>query len=452
MNSESLDDSLRPYLPIFMDLLLESPIKRHEQLIPHEEVTSELAENTLLTWSGVGLFHSYFGIGPFPQTGMITLMTEPKKYKAAVNLLQRLLYCSKFTIERVRAVATRLLNRIIEEKNNGALIVGQVMKSIFYNPESNTKILTVEKQQKFLEVLLKGLKHDEKSAIILNNLYAIRKEMTRIDNVSLHIVTSISKCTKESINLSQVWKKIKPPKQIRTNVFRVIPNWKQMTYKGLGLKNGFTGTVIGIVSVGSSFLIHSVEAINDPLSRLLPAVMLYLKYLKQIDGPLWKRVQEPGLASMMYLVTRPYEGLLELRLENSSNVVDAFKEVKSVIEEHFRDCSWNDNMLQTAKGSLISSLIKSVGTIDSMIMEGLFMSFSHVPSNYNEFLVKQIRTVTKKELDYVGEKYISKLFSPLARTGIVCHLDEVQNIVNGFGAMGIKLEGVSCLKESILNT
>ena len=59
--------------------------------------------------------------------------------------------------------------------------------------------------------------------------------------------------------------------------------------------------------------------------------------------------------------------------------------------------------------------------------------------------------VTKDDLTKIGQKYMTKLFSSKAKTGIVCHPDKVKEVTEGFAGMGVTLSGASGLDDSILN-
>lgn len=453
MNTEGLDNALRPYLLLFMELLLESPIQRGDSLIPYEEVVSALERDTISTNSGVGFdSNSSFKCGPYSHVAMVTMQIEPKKYETIVELITNILKFTVFTAERVRVIASKMHNGIAQVKRKGNFIAADILKAIFYSPKSNVRNSTILKQQKFLAALLKNLEDPDQRKTVLNDLNTIRDFIIRRENLSLHIAANISEHVKQSTNLSKAWTKFSPEEvQLFKNELRVIPDWREMNYKGFGLKNGVNGTVIGMGSVESAFLFHAVEALNNFLSPDLPALMVYLQYLTQLEGPLWKQIRGQGLAYGYTIAPKPNEGLLLLSLYRASNVVAAFKETKRIIETQLQDGSWDESLLESAKSSLIYEIIERERSIGNLVSQGMLFSYKQVPSNYNQMLVKQVNKVTLAQLADVGEKYMSKLFSEIAKTGVVCHPDKVKEVTEGFASMNITLDGVSCLDESILN-
>lgn len=452
MNSEGLSPALRPYLLLFMKLLLESPVQRGESLIPYEEVVFALEKDTISKTSGIGLeSDESLKCGPNSHVAMVTLQVEPKKYKTIVNWIIDILKFSKFTAERVRVIASKMHNRLSEVKGNAMSMIENTLNFILYSQESNVGISTVFRHQKFLTALLKKLDDPDELATILSDLNAIRDFLTKADNLSIHIATNISDDIKKRVNLSKVWGRISSAENGDfKNALKVIPEWKHMN-KGFDLKDGSRGTVIGMGSVENAIMFHVVESINDYNSPDLPALMLHLQYFSQFEGPLWKKIRGQGLAYSSQILSKPSEGLILFRLFRSVNVMAGFKEVKNIVETHLQDRSWDENLLESARNSLIYKVVQNEISIGGLVSQGLSFSYRKVPSNYNHMLVEKINRITKQQLNHVGEKYISKLFSTAARTAIVCHPDKVKEIMEGFASMNIILSGASSSDESILN-
>lgn len=458
MNSEGLNPALRPYLHLFIKLVLESPAIREEKRIPYEEVVFALERDTIRITSGIGLeSNSSYTCGPYSHAAMLTMQIETKKYETVANWIIDLLRFSIITADRVRVVASKMLNGISEVKRNAALMAADIMKFILYSEDSNVRASSVLKTQKFLTALLKRLGKPDQKKSILFDINAVRNFLIKRENLSLHIATNISEHAKKSVNLSKVWGRIclVDDENINNELrLRVTPDWKEINYEGLSLRDGVSGTVVGMGSVDTTIMIHSVESINDHLSPDLPALMLYLQYFTQMEGPLWKQIRGQGLAYSTFILPQPHEGLLSFILFRSSNVVAAYKEARSIIKTRLESCScsWDENLLASARSSLIFQVIKREQSVGKLVSQGLSFSYQNVTKCYNWILVEQINKVTKLEMAAVGAKYISKLFSAEARTAIVCHPDKVKEITEGFAALNISLSPASCLEESILNS
>lgn len=91
------------------------------------------------------------------------------------------------------------------------------------------------------------------------------------------------------------------------------------------------GTVVGLGCTESSYLHHAVASIKDFEDPSYPALLLFLQYLTQLEGPLWRQIRGQGFAYSYDAVPRPNEGLLYFTLFKSSNVVAAYKEAQLII-------------------------------------------------------------------------------------------------------------------------
>ena len=75
MDSSEVDGSLRGYLPLLMDCLMESPIDRDGVLVPYQDVVAQLEEDTIEAATKFGLENnSRFHCGPFSHT--VSLMLQ----------------------------------------------------------------------------------------------------------------------------------------------------------------------------------------------------------------------------------------------------------------------------------------------------------------------------------------------------------------------------------------
>lgn len=55
MDTTDISPEERPYLPLLLEAIFESPIDRNGQLVPHEEVVAELSDDTVSTCGNIGL-------------------------------------------------------------------------------------------------------------------------------------------------------------------------------------------------------------------------------------------------------------------------------------------------------------------------------------------------------------------------------------------------------------
>lgn len=86
LNTHSVPKELRPYLLMLLDLIIESPIRHGDTVIPYEEVVTALEKDTIAMGTRLGLeSNSVFSCGPFSHTASLMIQVETKKYEKGVN-------------------------------------------------------------------------------------------------------------------------------------------------------------------------------------------------------------------------------------------------------------------------------------------------------------------------------------------------------------------------------
>lgn len=196
------------------------------------------------------------------------------------------------------------------------------------------------------------------------------------------------------------------------------------------------GTIVGLGCIESAFLYHATPSISSFTDPDLPALMLFLQYLTQLEGPLWRQIRGQGFAYGYNLMPRPNEGLLYFTLYRATNVVAAYKETAAIVEAQLRpNAVWDETLLASAKSSLIFEIIEREKSVGNLVVQALLGSFKQVPVGYNQELVRQVNRVEVEDLQRVGAAYVAKLFGGdgVARTAIVCHPDKTADVAEAFG-------------------
>jgi Zn-dependent M16 (insulinase) family peptidase len=180
--------------------------------------------------------------------------------------------------------------------------------------------------------------------------------------------------------------------------------------------------------------------------------MLYLQYLSQLEGPMWKKIRKSSYG--YNVMPRPNEGLIVFTLYKATNMHEAFKDAKQIVETQVAEGSEFDvTLLESAKSSLIFEIIEREKTVGDLVQQAMLNSFKGVQKDYNKNLVDQIATITIDDLRRVGEKYLKSMFTPgSAKLAIVCHPEKVDAVKGQFEEFGHKLMESSSLESSILNS
>ncbi|XP_049294284.1 uncharacterized protein C05D11.1-like [Anopheles funestus] len=454
MNTEPLSVELRSYLVLLLELLTESPIRRGDTLIPYEEVVSTLESNTVETMTDLGFSSSSrFSVGAYSSTATLYMQVVREKYTTGIELITELLHKTEFTAERIKVCATKLINEVAQAKREGNSIAKDILKAMCYRKESNVRISSLLKQSKFLTSLLEMLEKPESANTVIENLNKTRAIITQPENIAIHMAADWNVMKDLGIDLIAPWKRLVQPIQTQnlTQRFTNMQDWEHMEKNNDALKP-YTGVIVGLGSVESAFLFRTCQGITDFNDADLVPLLLFLQYMTQLEGPLWKQIRGQGFAYGYNIVPRPNEGMLYFTLYRASNVVAAYQEAVSIMEKQVTETAeWDATLLESARSSLIFEIIARENSIEKVVNTSMLASFKGVPVGYNQSLVCQVGKVTKDDLQRVGNRYVRNLFSTTDTcTAIVCHPDKASDIASAFKNLGIQLKVETNLEESVL--
>lgn len=449
-DTSNVPNDLRKYLILFLDLVLESPVQTKDELLPYEAVVSALEQDLISYETSLGLQStSRFGCGPFSSSATFHMQVEVKKFEIAIGWMTHLLFNSVFTPERVHIVASKLVNDIATEKRNGSNMAREISKALFYKADTNVKQNSVLVQHSFLTEVLEGLKDPKVCKKIIANLNKLRDFF--IPSLTIHLAANFERIKDIKVPLTSLVEKIQEYKVKTVDKLPVTFDSKQLNLDG-NLEKEFTGTIVGIGCVESGFLFSTSKGITDFMDPDLSAVLLYLQYLSQLEGPMWKKIRKNSYGYSV--IPKPNEGVIVFSLYRATNIYEAYKDAKTIMEAQLEDGSeFEATLLESARSSLIFEVIEREKTVGDLVMQAMLNSFKGVAIDYNKMLVDQIVTVTVDDLRRVGKKYFSTMFQAgPSKVVIVCHPDKVEPIKSQFDEFGHNLKQSLSLEASILNS
>lgn len=445
-----LSIELRSHLLLFLDLILESPVQTADGLLPYEAVVSALEQDMISYETSLGLQStSRFGCGPFSNSVTFHMQVEVRKFAVAIEWMTHLLFNSVFTQERVHIVASKLVNDIATEKRNGYNMAREISKAVFYKKDTNVQQNSVLAQHTFLTELVEGLKDAAKCQQTLAKLNELRNLL--IPSITVHVAANFEKVKDLTTPLTALVEKVKGLSTPAVNHLPVTFD-SQLLNKDGNLEKEFTGTIVGIGCVESGFLFSSSPGITDFMDSDLSPILLYLQYLSQLEGPMWKKIRKNSYG--YNVIPKPNEGIIQFSLYRATNIYEAYKDAKTIIEAQLEDGSvFDETLLESAKSSLIFEIIEREKTVGDLVQQAMLNSFKGVAIDYNKHLVDQVSTVTIADLRRVGAKYFTTMYQPgPSKVVVVCHPDKVESIKAQFEEFGHNLKQSSSLEASILSS
>ncbi|XP_039278670.1 uncharacterized protein C05D11.1 [Nilaparvata lugens] len=455
LDCSSLSKSDRLYLPLVFEMLAESPVLRDGAVVSHEQVVAELENDTVSLASHVGFEGgTRFECGPYSQTAFLSLQVEPEKYVKGIQWLRELLYQLVISEERISIIAQKLINDASQVKRKGNLLVKELMKGLVYNDSSNHYAVSVLRQEAFLNSIVKRLSTADGAAAVKKEIGAVLKTITNPDHVVVHVACDLDKLAAKVKEPISHWKQLFPEgvKPIK-NKLKVIAEWQMMQPQSQK-ETEDESCVVGVGAVKSGFYCHTVPAITDFEDPELAPLLVFLQYLTQLEGPLWRKLRGQGLTYHYNMLPRPNEGLLYLTFYRATDVVRSYKEAAIVIKELLdeNESKWDKAMFEAAKASLIFEIIDREATVADLISQSQLSYFKKVNSEYNRNIVNQISKVSLKDMEGIGKKYIEALLTPSkSKVTIVSDPGNLKEIKEAFAGFGKPLKVYETLEKSFLN-
>jgi Zn-dependent M16 (insulinase) family peptidase len=213
------------------------------------------------------------------------------------------------------------------------------------------------------------------------------------------------------------------------------------------------GSIAGVGTVESNFLQQTVESIKSFSDPDLPALLVILQYLTQLEGPMWRQIRGMGLSYHYNISLQVSEGLMYFVLFKSTHVLAAYKEAQNIVEKHINgEEKWDEALLESSRSSLIFELIERVRSVSGVVVESMLNYFRGVDKDYSQNFLKQVAAVTVEDLQRVAPIHLKPLFDvSKSRCAVCCHPSKVQEVVQGFKELNRDLTLVNLEENNFLS-
>ncbi|KAG7174925.1 Peptidase M16 inactive domain and insulinase-containing protein [Homarus americanus] len=383
LDTSAVPAPLRPYLSLLLDLLFESPVVRGNSLIPYEEVVQELAADTLSreTVLGLSLHSRKFSCASYCTNAAVILKTEMSKYEKGVQWMHDILFKSRFTTQRVKVKANKLVNSIGESKRSGPTLLQLMFHGVAFRNDSNQNQQNILRQEKFLNYILNRLNTEEEK--VLGELEQVRSAIVHKDRITIHMATDVEKLSTLGDPLAPWLNFVSKKETPKERLLNIIPDSELLSHENLG---NITGFLTGVGSVESAYLLQSTSCVTEHRDWDVPAILTAIQYLTQLEGPMWREIRGQGLAYSYSINLNPTQGLLILKLARAAQLTGAYREAQDILNSHINGTApWDLNLLESARSSLIFEIIEREAVISDVVQQSLLAYFRRVPHSYNKY-------------------------------------------------------------------
>lgn len=416
--------------------MTNSPIQTDDDLIPLSQLSLAMEENLVSSNISIGLEGLNNGsFSPFSNHFRVSIQVQIQLYQQGVIWLRNLLYRTIFTPERIKVCTLKLLNKVCEARRNEKLVCRQLLDALFFEKSSNICLNSVVRQRKYLTLVLENINETEQADEIVTKLNLLREMLINPDNkVSLHIATDWSKLSALGANFNNTWLDTFPLLDDNDEKKRleVVPDYIYLDPYTFDTESNHHGVIVGRRSAKSTWLYQGVNCINSYREINLPALTVFLQYLTQPEGVIWRSLRGRGFAYTYSMDLLPNEGLLKLSIGEANNIVAAYREMKAVIETQLSEnVDWNMSLVESAKSTAIYNAVNTEGTITDLADQSILAAYANIPYDQNKVFIKKLQKVTIEQLNDVGQKYLTALFTDQVRTSCVCPVQQVEEIQQG---------------------
>ncbi|KAF9586373.1 hypothetical protein BGW38_006117 [Lunasporangiospora selenospora] len=431
--STDLPARLRPYLDIyfssFFSLPLVDPATGKETHF--EDVVKQLDKDTISHGCGVGVSQM------FRQLALVVLKTERSKYEEGIAWLRKMTWNTRFDVDRLKVIATKLLNDIPQEKRDGSRMSKSCMSFLTYDhDDSNIAALGILKQAKFLPAVIKQLEQEPET--VVKALNELREILTRPANIHIQVQGNILKQNKPKT----AWIENFGGSDKESSTLAPIPYSSQVWSK-IGKNPGNAGYVINMPSIESSFATHVTHGPKDFMDPDYAALLVLTECLDTLEGPFWKQLRGSGAVYGANLRSDVEAGFLSFTIYRSPDALRAFNLANKIVEDYATGKSvFTKQELEGAKASIVYRIVRKEETISGAATEAFVNQvLKKVSSDYNKEFLARVQAVTHEQLQHVMDKYLIKVFKPdTSVTVVTSATTKVKDISEGFKKIGFQLE------------
>ncbi|KAI8973781.1 Metalloenzyme, LuxS/M16 peptidase-like protein [Mycotypha africana] len=385
LSSSSIPSHLLPYTRLFLKAIFSLPIQINGELISYEDVVKGLSEDTIEYDASLG---TSFG---FKELVVFTIKAESKKYEKAIEWLHNIIWNTQFAAERIKIVATQILNDIPQAKREGHNMANACLSALQIDPKKSVNgVRNILFQNAFLQDMLKRLEKDSQS--VINDLNEYRSKLCMPKNIRIHVTGDI-------LDLPSPRKAFEGfANNVKDNMKPLMPVvTAKEVLKPAGLEPGRNGLLVTLPTIENSFSLHTVKGPSKFDDPDIPPLLVMIELLDTMEGIFWKLIRGRGLAYSCFLDANIESGLINFTIYRSPDAFKAFEQAKNVIEQLANhQMEIDPSSVDGAKSAVIYSLVAKENTMDRAALQSFVNQvLKKMPATYNRDMLIAIQVKMK---------------------------------------------------------
>lgn len=392
---------LKPLMPIFSDNFFNTHIMRDGKLVNFEQVVMELERDSV----GYGLGSARL-LGD-PEGIAIQFQVEPEKYGAAVEWIRTMMFDSVFDPQRLKAAVSKALADIPEAKRNGQGMAAEIDAAIHLDHSSVTVAKRVLVRAVYLKRLKKLLKSDPEKVVGWFN--TIRTSLFTFENMRFLVAARIATLP----NPITTWDKLAAALAAEKDMIPVPALSALLNDEGRN-PGSVGATIVPMASLDGSFSVSTATGLSSYADPRLPAVMVAISYLEQVEGPLWVAVRGAGYAYGTHFSRSVDAGILCYRVYRSPDAAKAITASREAIRKIAdADVPIDKHLLEGAVSQIVVTFADEQSTMPSAAQQNYVQSVVRgLPKDWSKEILRRVRAVTQEEIRAAMTEVILPCFAP----------------------------------------
>lgn len=441
LNSTSIKDtSLLPYFHV-LEELFSMPMKGESgQIIPYEEVVSQLKSETVDSQITFGLQ------GSAPDLIDIRIRCTAENYPKAVQWIKHCLFDMIFDEKRVSVLLDNYLDSIVELKREGDIMLESLTSTHMYTERSVKKSVDPLYDEGIIQQILDDIENGKFEEKILPRLEIVRSQL-RSNFAKFHLLI-LGDVSKIGPDIYSPWKTLVMRLGDIPHDYNVkVPPVPSLLSATSALcKDPSEKAFIITTPASESSYMNIITSIPFNLNYRDPdyaAVSLASEYLQSVEGPFWKGIRGAGLAYGANMIRLSEANCWGFSVYRGADIIQCYRIAKEIVIQYASGATQIDTHLLEGAVSMIINKIASVE--NSYVAAGVAKYTDNFITrrgpNFNQYYLTKLAEITAKDIQRVIKKYFINLFDPeKSAVFISCNPSKLEPIQGFFEMEGFNVD------------